>query len=323
VPASIDASGSANVSSALQSFIDGAPNGSTIVFRAGGTYRLGSAIRVRGKRNLTLDGNGATLRMEGTTGKSSSSAIIVEDGSVNATIRGFTMVGQNSQAGTSAACCDLQGQHGVAVFGSTDTLIEDVDIRRVYGDCVYVNESAPGDWADGVTFRDSTCALTGRHGVGIIAGQRLRIERVHFDQIGFMVVDIEPNTGANGARDVVVRDNMVGTYGLTDELVSWLLAAAGPNVGAVIEDVTVTGNVVAGNPAGYDGKILGVNVRVDGSRGPRADFTVTNNTAQTPARGPVMTFSEVAGVTVTGNVQPLTGGQLASISGSTGVTYLP
>ena len=41
---SIDATGSRNVSSKLQAFIDSAPDGSTIVFKAGGTYRLDTAL---------------------------------------------------------------------------------------------------------------------------------------------------------------------------------------------------------------------------------------------------------------------------------------
>ena len=36
-----------------------------------------------------------------------------------------------------------------------------------------------------------------------------------------------------------------------------------------------------------------------------------------------MTFTQVAGVTVTGNSQPLSSGELATFPGSTGVTYEP
>ena len=118
----------------------------------------------------------------------------MRSGSVGTTIRDFTIVGNNSEAGTSDACCSREGQHGIAVFSGNDTLIEDVDIRRVWGDCVYVNSATVpgGAWTDGVTFRDSTCRLTGRHGVGIIRAKDVRIVNNRFDEIGFMVVDIEP-----------------------------------------------------------------------------------------------------------------------------------
>ena len=324
VPSSIDATGSSNVSAKLQSFINGAPDGSTIVFKAGGTYRLDSALVISGRRNLTLEGSGARLNLPGTFAGYDSIGIRVEV-STGTTIRNFTMVGNDSEAGTSAACCSREAQHGIAVLSADATLIEDMDIRRVWGDCVYVNYRAglAGDWSDGVTFRDSSCTLTGRHGVGIIAGKNLRIERNVFDQIGYMIVDIEPNDSSGGASDVLVADNTIGSYGLTDQYRSPLLAAGGPNTGAAVRNVTVTRNTVAGNRAGYDGAVLGLNITVKGDRGPRSGFTVTDNIAETAAKGPLMTFTQTVGVTVTGNSQPLTSGELATFSGSTNVTYEP
>lgn len=230
-------------------------------------------------------------------------------------------MGNNTKAGTSSACCDLQNQPGIAIYGSIDTLIEKVDISRVWGDCVYVDAHDASIWADGVVFRDSTCRLTGRHGVGILAGKRIRIVNNVFDELGFMVVDIEPDYDWQGAIDVVIRDNTVGSYGLTDTWVAQFLEAAGPKTGSIVRDVTVTGNTVEGNRAGYDGAVLGLNIKVLGERGPRSNFTITNNTAKTTARGPIMYLSQVDGVTVTGNTQPLSSGSLASFPSSTGVTY--
>ena len=65
----------------------------------------------------------------------------------------------------------------------------------------------------------------------IIAGKNLRIERNVFDQIGFMIVDIEPNDSSGGASDVLVADNTIGSYGLTDQYRSPVLAAGGPTPG--------------------------------------------------------------------------------------------
>jgi hypothetical protein len=324
LPSSIDATGSSNVTSQLQSFINSAPDGSTIVFKAGGTYRLDSALVISGRRNLTLEGNGARLELTGTSGRFESIGIRVEV-STGTTIRNFTMVGNDSEAGTSAACCSREAQHGIAVLSADATLIEDMDIRRVWGDCVYVNYrfGLAGDWSDGVTFRDSTCTLTGRHGVGLIAGKNVRIERNVFDQIGYMIVDIEPNDSSGGASDVLVADNTIGSYGLTDQYVAAVLSAGGPDTGAPVTNVTVTRNTVAGNRAGYDGAVLGVNIRSKGDRGPRSGFTITDNVGQMTAKGPLMTFTETDGVTVTGNTQPLSSGELATFPSSTNVTYVP
>ena len=323
VPSSIDATGSKDVSSALQSFINDAANGSTIVFKAGGTYRLGKTVRISGKRNITLEGNGARLNLTGTSG-SDSKGLQVQSSS-GTTIRNLTMVGNNSEAGTSDACCSLESQHAIAVSGATDTLIEKVDIRRVWGDCVYINATSPGAaWSDGVTFRDSTCRLTGRHGVGLIRGSNIRVVNNVFDEIGFMVIDIEPGASDAGARDVVIRGNDIGSYGLGDQYNAWLLAACG-KPGAVIRDVTLTDNTIEGNRIGWSGNngrpMRALSVRICGDNGTREDFTVTDNVAQTAIDGPAMYFTDVKGVTVTGNAQPLSKGELASFSGCSGVTY--
>jgi hypothetical protein len=181
-----------------------------------------------------------------------------------------------------------------------------------------------GTWSDGAIFRDSTCALTGRHGVGIIRAEDTIITGNRFEQIGFDVVDIEPGAADGGATGVVFRDNDVGAYGLTDSYNSWLLAACGAE-GAAIRDVTVTGNTVLGNRIGWSGSVTrpwrALSVVVCGDDGPRSGFSVTDNTAQNAVTGPALYFTDVAGVTVSGNVQPLTSGQLATFPGSTGVTY--
>lgn len=209
---------------------------------------------------------------------------------------------------------------GVAVFGSYDTVLADLDIRRVWGDCVYVDSHAGEVWADGLTFRDSTCRLTGRHGVGLIAAKNVRVAQVTFDEIGMFVVDIEPNDSTQGAIGVTVANNTIGSYGLTDIFVSYVLAACGAE-GSVARDITVTGNTVAGNLAGYNGRMLGLNVIICGRARTRTDIVVTDNRAAQAVRGPVLEFYDSQRITVTGNVQPLSSGELATFPGSTGVTY--
>jgi hypothetical protein len=320
VPSTIDASGGSDVSSKLQSFINSQPNGTTINFKAGGTYRLAKAVIISAKRGLILDGNGARINMTGTTGDFRSVGFQVRDGSSN-TIREFTMVGNNPYAGTSSVCCSKEMQHAIAILSAADTTIENVNISRTWGDCVYVQAHTGGVWPDGVIFRNSRCTLSGRHGVGIIAGQSIRITGNVFDQLGFDVVDIEPNASRAGANDVVVSGNTIGTYGLTHRYIAKVLAAGGPDTGAAVRNVTFTGNTVKGNKSGYNGDVLGLNVVIKGDRGPRSGFTITNNVAGMTARGPLMTFTQTSGVVVTGNRQPLSSGTLATFSGGSNITY--
>jgi hypothetical protein len=323
VPESIDATGSRDVRPELQELIDQAPNGTEIVFKAGGRYLLGRALWVDDKRNLTLEGKGARIDLPRADLGWGGIGLHVSN-STGTIIRNMTMVGNNSQAGTSDACCSRESQHGIAVLSSDDTLIENVDIRRVWGDCVYVRhfDEQHGDWTDGLTIRDSTCRLTGRMGVTINAGKNVQIDNNLFDDIGYAVVGIEPNRSDQGATGVVIRNNTIGSYSLTDEFKGVLFYACDApwGGGAVVRDVTVSGNTVEGNPNGKDGKMVGLNVVVC-DNGIRENFTVTNNSAGQPAAGPIMKFSGVKGVTVTGNSQPLSSGPLATFKGSTSVTY--
>ena len=90
-----------------------------------------------------------------------------------------------------------------------------------------------------------------------------------------------------------------------------------------MHDITITGNRVSGgvivapnNPAG------GLRSNI-GKVGRYQWFTFTNNTTTQAGAGPLLNVSNVDGVTIAGNVQPLTSGSLASIRNSTGVDYEP
>ena len=61
VPDSIDATGATDVTDALQDFLATVADGSTIAFPEGGQYRVDGSIGINTKRNLTIEGNGATV----------------------------------------------------------------------------------------------------------------------------------------------------------------------------------------------------------------------------------------------------------------------
>ena len=78
VPGSIDASGGSDVGDALQRFVDGVPDGSTIVFKSGGTYRVSHGLRLFGRHGLVFAGNGATIQTTGPGDNIASSPFWVE-----------------------------------------------------------------------------------------------------------------------------------------------------------------------------------------------------------------------------------------------------
>lgn len=327
VPASVDATGATDASAALQRFVDGLPNGVTIVFAAGGTYRMDHGLVLHGRHDLVFEGNGATLRAAGSASQPTDSLFALMDGDARIAIRNLTLVGNNPDAGTvDAFHGGDEHLHGFYLGGASDILIEDVAIRDVYGDCVYVGTDGGTTWSRGITFQDSTCTGTGRHGVGYIAGRDVTVQRVAFDRIGMWVVDIEPNRSSEGADGFVLRDNTVGTYGLTDEYLAWLVSARAGADGAIAQNVSIVGNAITGNPAsGYDGDPLGLNVYVDGGVGPRSGWVIRDNdatiTMSRTSHGAPIYMRETAGVVVADNRQPMRAGELARFPGSTDVIY--
>ena len=166
VPGSITADGSRDVSAALQSFIDRVPDGSTIVFPRDATYLLGGhGLTLLDRHRLVVVGYGATLHITGCTERDS--AFYVGGSSRYITIRGFDIVGDNRSGGTSAAFrpgCEYA--HGVLIAGAQDVSIARVHVSRVFGDCLYLGIGSSGQWASGVWFHDSRCALNGTPGSG-------------------------------------------------------------------------------------------------------------------------------------------------------------
>jgi hypothetical protein len=301
VPASIDATGATDASAALQSWLDSVPDGTTIVFAAGATYRMDTGLQVDSDRHdVTFDGNGATLASHGDT-TSGSSLFVVSGTGIK--IRDFNLIGNSPTPGTYRS--GEEYAYGIQTYGASDVEIADVTISAVYGDGLMV-----GGWSDTVWFHDSHVVSAGRNGVTILAGRNVTIERVAFDTSGWATFDIEPWEASGGAHNVTFRDNTAGTWNGRWNGREGFFFAAGGVAGSVVSDVTVSGNTITGSP-------LTTHVTVPR----RQNITFTDNTSTVPAAGPVLTFAHVDGLTVTGNAQPLTSGDLASISDCTAVTY--
>jgi len=327
VPDTIDATGETDASADLQRFVVQVPDGATIEFPEGGVFRMDHGIQLWRRHDLVFDGNGSTLRAMGSASRPVDSpfALMYEDDRI--VIRDFVLEGNNPDAGTPDA---FHGgdEHlsGVYLGGARDVLVEGMTISDFYGDCVYVGSNTRDVWTTRAVFQDSTCTGTGRHGVSVIAGQDIAIQRVTFDEIGFMIVDIEPDREQDGAQSIALLDNTIGTYGLTDQYVSWMLAAYGGAPKASVRDVSVIGNTISGTErTGTDDVPLALSVVADGTLGPRSGFAIRDNVspravARTVHGAPVLMRS-VDGITITGNRQPMSAGELAVLRNSTDILY--
>jgi hypothetical protein len=144
-----------------------------------------------------------------------------------------------------------------------------------------------------------------------------------FRNIGYYTWDIEPN-GATvggvlaGGEHVRFSDNSIGTkpYGdyPTDktQATGYVLVVTDASGGGPAIDIEASRNNLLDTTMGV------FKVGVFGSSA-RQNFRINDNTAATRAVGPVMSFSSVSGLTVTGNTQPLSSGSLASTSGCSSV----
>ncbi len=307
VPATIDATGSSDVTAALNTWVASVPNGSTLVFAAGATYRLSQGIQMAGRLGLTFEGNGATLVATGSGSNQLSSLFVIghryggawSGGDRSITIRGFTLVGNSPTPGIFGGG---EHQHGVEVEGATDVLIENMTFRALYGDAVKI-----GDQSNGVTFRDSTVQSVGRNGMTVTSGSNVLMQGVSVIRAGYCIFDIEPNQASESVTAITVLDNTAGSWG------NAFLAVEGSHTGATINGVTVARNRITGS------SLLAV---VDnGGTSRMRSISFTDNTSLVKAPGPVLRFAHVDGLTVAGNVQPLSSGSLASITDSTSVTY--
>jgi len=291
VPSSIDATGTTDASGALNSWLGTLSSGSTIVFKAGGTYRMDKGLKVT--KSLTLAGNGATLRSNGDYQDMSSLFVVSGTG---VTIRDFNLVGNSPTPGVYRG--GQEWAHGILTIGGGHIEIANVTIRGVYGDCLKV-----GKGSDTVSFHDSTCTSAGRNGVSIISAANVTIQRVAFPKSGYCTFDIEPNQSTESARNIKFLNNTAGTW------TNSFLSAEGAT-GSVVNGVTVSGN-----------RITGKSLKTYIELARRQNIVFTNNTSLVTASGPVLQFAYIDGLTVTGNVQPLSSGSLARITNSTNVVY--
>lgn len=327
VPSSIDATGSSDVTSALASFVEGVPDGSVIVFPANGTYRVTQGIYLRGRSDLVFEGNGSTIRSSGSGGSTASSGFKLDNLNTDIAIRNFKIVGSNPNT-TTLFKKGTESQMGVAIYDGARIEIDNVDVRHVYGDGVFVagRQASPYRSSDQIWIHDSSFDYIGRHGLVFNAATNSIAERNTYNRIGMFVFDVESDYDYEVVDNVRFRNNRVGTYGLTPDYTNWFFACSGNQGVAVARNIYITGNSVTdGAPINSPNNTSakgGLATYV--GRGNRlSNFVFTGNTTTKAGVGPVLYFDKVDGLTITGNTQPLTSGTLASITSSTGVTYAP
>ena len=188
VPSSIDASGATDVSAALNAFIKSVPDGSTIVFKAGGTYRLEpQGIVLYNRHNLVLEGNGATLGcdpggMARRPDQHSSQRTSIGHNS-HISIRNFTLVGSNPNTTTIYSPGSGEEPARRRHLGRLVHRDRREPISKTYGDGVYISGNDDTHVsADSVWIHDNTFTYIGRNGIALTAGSNVTIEQQQLRQ---------------------------------------------------------------------------------------------------------------------------------------------
>jgi len=303
VPASIDSTGAADASSALNAWVNTVPDGSTIVFRAGGYYRMDRSLAINARHNLTFEGNGATLKSNGDFHEYSS--VFQVFGCTGIVIRNINLVGNSPTPGVYIP--RQEGAHGVQIVMGSNIEVVNATISNVYGDGANTDY-----WTDGVWVHNSTINRPGRAGFVVLAGKNITVENNLFfnESNTSAILDIEPYEADGGVINFKFLDNTITGN-------DFYFAANGGNV---LTDIIISGNTAT------TGTIRGL-IRAASPRPQRV--TITNNTAlgsavsfdpDTMGHGG-LELRHIDGLTVTGNHVPLWSGQLASIIDCTDVTY--
>jgi hypothetical protein len=212
VPPNIDPTGGADVSREMLSLVANAPNGSVIEFQENARYRIERTLWIRNRRNITFDGNGATI-FATLRGAFDRSQIWVKRGT-NIVIRDLTVRGVHPNGGTSegAYVRQLETQHGIRFEGTDGGELDHVTVTDVYGDFVYLGRELhrTREPCRNIWIHDSTFARNGRQGIAVTDARNVIIERNHFSAMRRSTVDLEPNAHSWSVSKVFILDNVVG-----------------------------------------------------------------------------------------------------------------
>ncbi|MDQ1381672.1 MAG: hypothetical protein QOJ71_2391 [Actinomycetota bacterium] len=304
VPSSIDSTGSTDVTSALQRFLNLTPHHSQLDFKPGARYRIEGTLHLDERNDMAIDGKGATFFATQPTRNRNRSQWSFNNDS-NLEIFNMTVRGANANAGQgdNAYVQDLEAQHGIEVTGGERISIHDVDIADTYGDFVYVSRSAgpvyghPHD----VHIYHNKMERNGRMGITVADGTNVLIDHNTINDTRRSTIDLEPYSPSGVVRSITIVENQIGPGRLN--------FVSGQGAGDV-SDIVVAANTLRGHGMGID--LLGP----DGST--RYGVIVAANVSDTQVastRGSVMRFVNYQGVAVRNNVQPTpTNRQMAMVS---------
>jgi hypothetical protein len=271
-------------------FLATVPDGSTIELVTGGLYRMEKTLLIAGRRDLTINGNGATFVATSPGDLMRANVRIANSSGI--TIRDLVVKGANPLAGAKDRIYrpERGGQHGFDVNSSTRVTLVGVTVTDTYGDFVYLGQRDGGPPTDGVLIQDSTFARSGRQGITLTAARNVVVETSSISEPKRSMFDFEPGRGAGNSVDhVVIRNNRA----IRGPLLFLAAEGHGP-----VDYITVEGNTLSG---------MTMNIAMeDLDGGQRRSWRVLDNKGDLLSGNPyggTMRFARISGLEVRGNYQ--------------------
>ncbi len=286
---------STDVTGQLNEFIAALPDGVTMNFQDGACHRIDGTVLIDAKRDLTFEGNGATLKA-GSQGDMNRRHVDFQGGG-GFTIRDLTLVGAHPGAGPEGYVRELERQHGLSFAGVDGAEVSNVTINDVYGDFMRFG-GREGAWTRNVDVTGSRFDGSGRQGIHFAAAEDIRIEGNSFTGVARSVFDVEPNGPGGGAKGVDLVDNQISNWG------NLVLPVGGKGE---VRDIALVGTRLLGKHLDVLVKEPRREQEGDGQGLRRSNISIIGNVSDTRSSQTAVSLTAVDGAVVRDNVQPFEG----------------
>lgn len=235
---------------AITAAIASCADGSTVRFPKEAVYYQAAEIRVEGRVNLTIDGNGSRFVSQAPNAADLNPNWMLIDG-VNVVLGDMTVEGNFKMKGPRSLERMQKelpsGNHfngGVMVYGGEGVTVHDVTIRDTFGDGAFAGPSGilPGGAGPNaglprnVRFQRLDINRTARQGVAFTGGVGLWLEDSKISDAWYLGVDLEIDVPGQLLQDVhIVRNTFDGSF-------FGAVALPWPGDGRSVDGIEIRGN---------------------------------------------------------------------------------
>jgi hypothetical protein len=303
VPRTIDATGTGDVTSALNAYLARVSEGSTVVFPAKSRYRIEGTLSLVNRRNIVIEGQGATFFAKSNglnrpapgcnrrasvcryPNRTRAHWVLTDD--TNIVVRDVKVIGSDPRPGANGTYDPaLEAQHGFSILGGSGIVLDHVSARNVWGDLVNIGAASTN-----VIIKNSTFHGASRQGWSITNGQHVTFVNNSVAAARRSLIDIEADTRRDRIAYVTIRNNRLGS--------SRFCTLTNYGAPAVEHDFVIADNRAIGSAP--------IKICVQATRtARRRNFEFSGNVGATGARlpnEPMVSIAYVDHVTVKGNVQ--------------------